>query len=403
MKKCFLLLILITCFSVKSQQSIFYSNSSTKSRAIDKFGLKVYNLNFFKNNEYFNFIADGYTLLGTQLHPEFIYNSTIKTQFKIGVFLLKNFGENKIDTSIPTFSLDYFNGNHQFTIGNLFSKNNHNLIEPIMASEKILTTNVIETGLEYQYKNNYFFADVWLNWENYIRKNDDFREYFTLGISGKGNLVNTNQHILNIPISTVFYHRGGQINKKRIINGSYLSTLDLNTTSIGLNYKTYFTTNSFFNIAYYYIKSKVSKTIEEFPFKNGNAHYIIGTYAVKKFELSLAYFKGNNFISAKGNDMFQSYSTRVNNFLNSDIPDNRFVKHTESNRNLIFFKTHYHKNLSKNILLGIQGEGFYQLNESYLETQKEKIKNHFDFSYGVYVKFDDVFSFSKNKKGNTTI
>jgi len=102
---------------INAQESVFFSENNSKSVDLDKFGLEIYNLNFIKNNEYFNFIADGYTLLGTHLHPKFVYNSSKKAQFKAGLFISKHFGDTKIHKEIPTFTFNYRFKNSLFTMG----------------------------------------------------------------------------------------------------------------------------------------------------------------------------------------------------------------------------------------------------------------------------------------------
>lgn len=380
-----------------SQESVFYSDESNESFKIEKFGLQVYNLNFIKNNEYFNFIADGYTLLGSQIHPEFVYNSSKKTQFKAGLFLLKNFGESTIDSAIPTFTFTYKHQNHTLTLGNLFARNNHQLIEPMMASEKILGKDVLETGIQYQYKNNRFFADIWMNWEKTIEKLDDEREEFSIGFSSNYKLLDKRKSSLSIPVQFLYYHRGGQINKKfRFDNNSENLILNFKNLSLGLVYQYNLNSEnkSNINFGYYYLNHNVNTSKEEFTFDSGFAHYLKASYQSRTFDIVLGYFKADQFISAKGNDMFQTYSLKVDNNYWNGVLDNRYKNHTESKRSLLFSKLIYKKQLTPKIKLGLQLEGFYQLNDATLQqVSLGNTKNQFDYSYGFYVIVNDIFSF----------
>ncbi|MFQ3296673.1 MAG: hypothetical protein ACI9JT_000709 [Polaribacter sp.] len=392
--------IFLCCFLIIgnsfSQESVFYSENSESSFKVAKFGLEVYNLNFIKNNEYFNFIADGYTLLGTQVHPEFIYNSSKNTQFKAGLFVLKNFGENTVNYTIPTFTFTYKKKYYKIIIGNLFSRNNHHLIEPLMASEKILGEEVLETGIEYLYKKNRFSFDIWLNWEKSIQKYDTDREEFMIGFSSKLIILKKEKHSLSIPLQYVYYHRGGQINKKyRFENNSNDLILNFNNASIGLEY--YYklnSKNSKLGLRYFYLNHKVNTVIEEFPFDKGNAHYFNVNYSSNKINFSVAYYKSDKFISAKGNDMFQSYSTRINNNYWEGELDDRYLGYTEPNRELLVSKLIFKKKLSRKIKLGLQFEGYYQLNNAIINKfDLGNKKNNFDYSYAIYILANDVFSF----------
>lgn len=373
-------------------QSVFYSENIEKDNQTNKLELEIYNLNFIKNNEYFNFIADGYTLLGTQLYPEIIYNNTSKTQFRAGVFLLKNFGTEKIETVIPTFSFKYKSGLNSFTFGNTLSKNNHHLIEPMMASEKILGAKVIETGLDYLYKNKNREINVWINWENYIQKNDDNREAFTIGVSSNFTLLKNEKSKLSIPIQYIYYHRGGQINKKFRTSSNLDSILNFQNMALGLRYRYQSPSNVKITLGYYFLIHNLNTDKQEFPFTSGSAQYVISDIGWRSVNFSLGYYISNKFISAKGNDMFQSYSVKIDNNYWNGILDNRYATHTEPNRSLFFGIFKYQKKLTEAIKLGFQAEAYYQLNDAVIKTLPilGTSKHQFDYSYGLYLIFNDL-------------
>ncbi len=382
--------VLILCISliINAQESAFYSNP-VKKDSISKFQLEVFNLNFFKNNEYFNEIADGYTLLGTLVHPELIYNTSNKTQFKTGVIVHKTL---EVKQLIPTFTFLHQTEKHYFAIGNLFVRNNRHLIEPIMASERLLgglpikdlKGNTIyplltETGFEYKYlgKNTHF--NTWLNWTNLIKKRDDKRERFTAGFIFKLKLLNTKNNQLDLSLNSLFHHRGGQINKT-----NNLGILNINNSYVGLLYKRKLNPNQELKFSAYYLSSYIADLDEEFPFNKGKAFYLTSTYLSKTVDLSLSYFNAHKFISPTGNTMFQTYSTKVNRENNQYL----YSTYNEPNRSLCFLKAIYKFQLEPNILLGIQTELFYQLTP----------QTHLDYSYALYVRFNDVFDLLKTKK-----
>lgn len=374
----------------QAQKSVFYSSETSESYDIKGFGVEVYNLNFIKNNEYFNFITDGLTLLGSQVHPELIYNNTDKTQFRAGVFLLKHFGEASVDVAIPTFSFVYSTKNHQLILGNFSPRSNHNLIEPLMASEKVLSSQVIETGIQYRFKSKIIETEVWMDWEDYIRKYSEVREVFTIGAVSKLKLWED----VYLPVQYLWRHRGGQINKKYRDENNLAGTSNMTNVSVGLEYNALNALNNGFVLNYHFLQHSAISTPPEYPFESGNAHYLTLSYTINAYNFLVGYYKADKFVSAKGNEMFQTYSLKSNiNFWNT-VLDNRYIDLKEPDRNLIFSRFFYEKQLASNVKLGIQLEGFYQLNDSEdLLGIEENKKHQFDYSYGIYVVFNEVFNF----------
>lgn len=390
MKKLLFALLFSASFMLVAQESVFYTKDTLSNTPINKFGLHVYNHNFIKNNEYFNFIADGYTLLATQLHPQFVYQNSPELQFKAGVFVQKNFGESTIAHVLPTFSVHYRNKAHQLTFGNTVASNNHGMIEPLLASEKILSRELIETGIRYQYTKSKWQLDLWLDWEHYIRPNDDFKEVFTLGFQTALPLLPN----LSLPVQWLTRHRGGQINKKFRDPRNITDIYDLHNAAIGLQYKFHTSDYDTWNLSSFWLWHGTDAPNAVYPFKRGNAFYATLAYRNRNFNAVLAYFRGSNFIPARGNEMFYSYSLKANvNYWNG-VLDNRYVAHQEVDRSLLFTKIYYQKALSKNVVLGAQLEGFLQLNPAIdsVVTQENKEFN-FDYSYGVYLRFNEVFKF----------
>jgi len=269
------------------------------------------------------------------------------------------------------------------------------MIDPLLGSEKILSDDVLETGVQYIYKKNKIYLDAWFSWEQYIEKNDDEREEFSIGISANYKIINTQKSSLSIPLQFLYYHRGGQINKKyRLQNGGENLILNFKNLTSGLVYKTNFSDYTL-KIGYYYLLHTVNSLKEEFAFTNGNAHLINATLSIKKLQFSVGYFNAHKFISAKGNDIFQSYSVKVDNNYWNGVLDNRYATHSEPKRSLLFTKFIYKTALTDKITLGFQAEGYYQLHDATIPgfSQLGNTKNNFDYSYAIYVVMNDLFGF----------
>jgi len=69
--------------------------------------LHIVNKNFFKNNEYFNPIEEGYTLIGFLAEPSLVYHPGKTTRLEAGVTLLKYQGRGGFYLSEPLLRLQY--------------------------------------------------------------------------------------------------------------------------------------------------------------------------------------------------------------------------------------------------------------------------------------------------------
>src|SRR5690606_36878085 len=85
-------------------------------------------LGFTRNNEYFNKIADGYTLFGYQFTPHLTYFPSENVRVDAGVFLHKDFGISDYYTIAPTLSVKVKRDKMEFILGNLEGSLNHRLI-----------------------------------------------------------------------------------------------------------------------------------------------------------------------------------------------------------------------------------------------------------------------------------
>ena len=88
--------------------------------------LSLNSFTFFKDNEYFNDIVQGYTLFGTQLNPQLVYYPTKDLRLEAGVFLWKDFGNPQLKQVRPTYRVTWTKGNQQFIFGNIQPHLNHN-------------------------------------------------------------------------------------------------------------------------------------------------------------------------------------------------------------------------------------------------------------------------------------
>lgn len=174
--------------------------------------LRIRNINFVRNNEYSNPVIEGYTLIGYFIRPELVYSPSDKLTLSLGAHLLQYSGTDRFHLVKPVFSTSIrINENIMFTMGSLSGCDEHRMFDPHFNKERLYNA-FSEDGLELRFRNDHFFNDLWLSWENFIFKGDNEREIFTVGesfsyISGKvGGLVR-----IKIPVQIQFKHYGGQI------------------------------------------------------------------------------------------------------------------------------------------------------------------------------------------------
>ena len=386
-KSIFTFLLCLLIFKAQAQQSnTFYKVDSTETKEFIQF---VFNdLSFIKNNEYFNLIADGYTLFGNKLEGAFYYQKANKYSVGLGIVALKYYGMDRFIKIIPSISLQYKQGNNRFYFGRLNTKNNHYLPKPIYSFERRLDTRSVENGIQHTYRSKHWITDTWLEWEHFIQKEDAQRERLNFGQTTTFSLPFKNGNI-SIPLSVLLMHRGGQINQ-------HAPTTDLANAIVFTNACTGLIVDKYINnkvisISYQYLLHAVNaENTEEWFYKNGYAHWLQIELKTKRWQFNLAYWKAHQFVGIKGDDMYQSVSQRIEKYIDAQgNPTPIFGQYTEPDRELLTASVSYAYRLDKHLNFRFVIDGFYQLNkgEIYHPRYSVKLQNHFDYALGLYVNY----------------
>jgi hypothetical protein len=103
---------------------------------------------FLKNNEYFNNIADGYTLFGYQLNPKLVYFPSEFIRLEAGALLWQDFGTTRYKQVRPTFTIKIQKPHYQLLFGNLQANVSHRYIEPLYDFEKVIN-DPLENGVQF--------------------------------------------------------------------------------------------------------------------------------------------------------------------------------------------------------------------------------------------------------------
>ncbi|MBD2767062.1 hypothetical protein IC235_04030 [Hymenobacter sp. BT664] len=338
--------------------------SSQGPRAIEKEGdlrLALNSFGFFKDNEYFNQIVDGYTLFGWQLNPQLVYYPTKDLRLEGGVFLWKDFGNPVLQQARPTYRATWTTGRHQFVLGNTRPNLNHGYIEPLFNFERVML-NPLEEGLQYRYLSPRLWMDVWVDWQRQQYRYSTYQEEIAGGLSSSYRLSgDDNDWQVSVPFQFTATHKGGQID-----------TLDkplqtLLNEAVGLSLRHSLSGSNIQGIRFngYVLGFQDYSFAFQTPFKYGRALYLNTTLETRYANVMLSYWQGSRFIAPLGGDLYQSLSRTVSN------PD--FI---DRNRHILLVRLLRDFHISDAAALTVRVEPVYDFNAQLL-----------DFSFGIYLNF----------------
>lgn len=325
-------------------------------------------LGFSKNNEYFDTIIEGYTLLGYQLHPKLSYYPRKNVRLDAGVYVQQDFGNRKFSTVVPTVSLKITKGPLALVFGNIESSLNHRLIEPLYDFERVLSDRM-ETGIQLQWMTDGLFFDLWLDWQNMIYNNDSEQERFVSGLSLNKRIIKRGLFQVSIPVQILMSHKGGQIN----VSSSPLETVMNSAVGIELQQET----SGFIKAAKangFYVNHNNMSSANVIPYADGSGLYINGNISTTfGLDIMASYWQAHEFISIQGGKVYPSvseYDYRVQ----------------QENMRLIMLRLLYNKEVAKGLYATLRVEPYYDLS---FES--------FQYAYGFYLQFRDRFFITKRK------
>ena len=317
---------------------------------------------FFKDNEYFNKIVDGYTLFGTQLNPQLVYYPSKNLRLEAGVLLWKDFGNPQLKQVRPTYRATWTTGRHQFILGNIRPNLNHNYIEPLFNFERVML-NPLEEGLQYRYLGDKLFLDFWVDWQRQQYRYSNYQEEIAGGLSSSYRLTRPESAIqVTLPFQFTAIHHGGQID-----------TLDkplqtLFNEAVGIEMRRSLSNSTIralrFN-GYVLGFQDNSPTQGQNPFKYGRGLYLNTTLETRYADVMLSYWKGSRFMAPLGGDLYQSASRTVSN-----------PEFLDRQRNILLVRLLRDFRISDAAALTVRVEPLYDFNAQLL-----------DFSFGVYLNF----------------
>ncbi len=317
---------------------------------------------FFKDNEYFNDIVQGYTLTGTQLNPQLVYYPTKELRLEAGIFLWKDFGNPRLQQVRPTYRATWTHGSSQFIFGNIKANLNHGYIEPLLDFERVML-KPLEEGLQYRLNTKRVFLDAWVDWLKQEYPGSNYQEQIAGGLSSSFRLTDDASRVqLSVPLQFTARHFGGQIDTLRapiqtLFNyaGGLVARVPLGggiVQAVRVNaYGLLFDDHSFANY--------------RLPFQAGKGLYINGTLETKYVDLMLSYWQGSKFYAPLGGNYYQSIASRYGT-----------PGYTDAERRLLLVRLLRDFRISDAAALTVRVEPVYDFNRSLL-----------DFSFGFYLNF----------------
>lgn len=359
----------LSAFSQLDNSSLFYNSQEDSSRDKGAY-VKIQNLNYLKNNEYYNAIADGYTLFGIQLNPQIGYQISKNLSIEGGIFLNKDFGNNDFTIVSPSFSLRYLKKDFKMVFGNIDGSLNHNLIEPVYNFEKVMT-NRLESGAQFVFTKKYFDLDTWVDWQKATYAFTNIQERIWAGMSANFLKLNNEKFEFSIPLQGTVYHIGGQID-------TIEAGLTINTTyntGLLLKYKVKSKQiQSVFADVRYVVRTNTFSDSSIYKSTGDGLMANLGFTTPRSLNVMFSYWFGNNFYTDMGGYLYQSKSSTV---AYSSYYYERY-------RSLLIMRIAKKIKLADQALLTLRAEPHYDF-----------LKNIFEFSFGFYINFDKKLWLSK--------
>ncbi len=356
--------------------SAFYNVRALDTSRVHELYLDFDVLLFTKNNEYFNKIADGYTLYGFQFAPYFSYYPSEKVRIDAGIYMQKDFGNDNFTKVAPLITVKFELGPFRQIIGNLEGSLNHQYIEPLYDFERALIDRQ-ETGMQTKFIDDFTFIDLWINWETMIYKRDPNLEEVSGGISFYRD-KHWGPHQLRIPLQFIAYHKGGQID----INPSRILTLW--NSAAGISYTYHFEEGSWitsFTSDNYYVYYQNITPSKRLAFDDGDGWYLnLNMATAIDIDLMASYWLGNEFITIKGGQLYPSVSSAVHH-----------EGLVEQKRELLIFRLMHNLHVSDQVKFSARFEPYYDVGNKLWE-----------YSWGFYLNYYPDFFLSKIKTNKTS-
>lgn len=357
----------------QSNDAYLYHRIRPADSLTNELHLNFYNFNYVRNYEYSNKFQDGYTLYGSQLEPTLIYYAHPNLAITAGAYLRKDFGGEGIYDAKPLFNLKYSKKNLTLVFGSLEGNVQHQYIEQLYDFEHKIT-KPISYGTQLLLEKERWRLDTWIAWQKMIYKGDAAKEEIVGGFTSDFTLFRSNNWKLTLPVQTLLYHAGGQID---VLDEVPISTL-LNaatgftlTKTLGYQVKQIFTKN-------YVAVYKDASPTKTRAYQGGFGLWLNAGVDTRWGNLTTSYWKGNNFITIEGMPLYASVSATVDDY-----------GYTQNHQDILKFTYSYQRELVPNLYLDLRFEPHFNLNQADKNLQ---------FNHSFFLTYKENFKLFKVKK-----
>lgn len=342
-------------------------------------GFSLYSNSFFKNNEYFDSIAQGYTLFGTQFAGQLTYVPHPTLALYGGIYLRKDFGHGSFNRIAPLFTVKWQKNGHAILFGNLEGNVAHRLCEPLYNYERLILDH-LENGLQYKVAKSNFWSDTWINWEVQQYLGSSYQEELSGGHSSRVQLLHRRGLTVTLPLQGLIYHKGGQLDTdttalKTLLNAATGLVLKWQANDAGRFIQSVQSEN------YMALFRELSPT-KVLPYQSGQGIFVnLSMMSRYHIGLSAGYWAGDGYLASHGGDLFQSRASIYGS-----------KGYTEDHRRLGFMRAYYQHKLTGDLYADIRFEPFYDFNNALLE-----------YSYSAYLTYRKnltLINLTKRKAGN---
>jgi hypothetical protein len=214
-------------------------------------------------------------------------------------------GTDKFSQVKPVFSATLnISDKTALTIGTLNGSDKHQMLDPHFNTERLYNA-YSEDGFQLTSKNDHFFNDTWLSWENFIFKGDTEREIFTFGESFKYMSSPVADFFrIEVPVQIQFKHFGGQISNYP----EPVETLFNLATGVRINFDLAQKRYGEAGVEYLQFINNQMNGVSLSGIKSGNGSWTRIHYTYKTLYIGAAYWKSHNFFAPNGNNIYGSVS-----------------------------------------------------------------------------------------------
>ena len=268
--------------------------------------LRIVNEDFFKNDEYFGDYVEGYTLVGYMLQPSIVYYPAANLSLEVGARMLQYGGDDSYDKVAPVLTVQWRMNPHFTVAMGAIPGGMHHTLHEAMWDDEYQLIGMPEIGAHVRGEAAAISGEVWINWQQFIKRYDTIPEKFTAGIafdyhpsqSGAG-------WKFEMPLRIIVSHIGGQISDyeermQSLCNGSLEARLRRVYPDVSFVREWHAALRGLF----FYTMAGADVR----PFANGAAFNPEVGLDARWFDLTLSYFAARNYYSLYGNPLYMSLS-----------------------------------------------------------------------------------------------